>query len=131
VTVPDASAIIEMLTRSERGLRVESRLLESGSALHAPALLDLEVAQVLRRYEGRGEITAPWGKAAIRLLAALPISRYMHEPLLPRIWELRDNVTAYDAAYLALAEALHAPVVTCDRRLAKVKGVRATLEVID
>src|SRR5215207_4436900 len=109
-----------MLTRSERGLRVEARLLEGG-ALHAPALLDLEVAQVLRRYQLRGEITAAWGRAAVRLLAALPVTRYVHDPLLPRIWDLRDNFTAYDAAYIALAEALHAPVVTCDRKLAKVK----------
>jgi len=111
-------------------MRVEARLLEAGATLHAPALMDLEVAQVLRRYQSRGEITPSWGGAAMRLLAALPVSRYTHEPLLSRIWELRDNMTAYDAAYVALGEALQAPVVTCDLKLAKVRGLRTSIEVI-
>lgn len=128
--VPDASAIIELLTRSERGLRVEARLLGAGSSLHAPALLDVEVAQVLRRYVGRGDVSTHWARAAIGVMVAFPVTRYMHEPLLARIWELRGNVTAYDAAYVALAEALRAPVVTCDARLGKVKGLRAQIEVI-
>jgi predicted nucleic acid-binding protein len=131
VIVPDASAVIELLTRSERGLRVESRLLGDSVSLHAPALLDLEVAQVLRRYAARGDVSAHWARTAIGLMMTFPVTRYVHEPLLARIWELRENVTAYDAAYVALAEALRAPIVTCDARLGKVKGLRAVVEVIN
>lgn len=128
--VPDASAIIELLMRSDRGIRVEARLLGASASLHAPALLDVEVAQVLRRYVGRGDVSAHWARAAIGIMMVLPVTRYMHEPLLARIWELRENVTAYDAAYVALAEALRAPLLTCDVRLGKVKGLRAQVEVV-
>ena len=128
--VPDASAILELLTRSERGRRVEAALLAPKVSLHAPALLDLEVAQVLRRYVARGDLTPHWARTALGVMTAFPMTRYMHEPLLPRIWELRENVTAYDAAYVALAEGLGATLLTCDARLAKVKGMRAAVEVV-
>jgi predicted nucleic acid-binding protein len=130
VIVPDASAVLELLLRTERGSRVEERLLAAGESLHAPALLDLEVAQVLRRYVTRGDVSAHWAEMAIGIMAGFPLTRYFHEPLLPRVWALRENITAYDAAYVALAEALRAPLVTCDARLSKVKGLRATVEVI-
>lgn len=116
--------------RTERGKRVEARLLAGTASLHAPALLDLEVAQVLRRYLAAGDVSAHWARAALGIMAGLPVTRYFHEPLLPRIWDLRDNVTAYDAAYVALAEALRAPLLTCDARLARVKGFRTQVEVI-
>jgi predicted nucleic acid-binding protein len=130
VIVADASAILEVLLRSDIGLAAERRLLDRAETIHAPALIDLEVAQVLRRYLLRGEIDASWARAALRVMAAFPMERYMHEPLLPRIWELRENLTAYDAAYVALAEGLRARLVTCDARLADAPGIRADVELI-
>ena len=128
--VADASAIIEVLLRSESGLLIERRLLRSGETIHAPALIDVEVAQVLRRYVLRGDLVASWARGAIVLLGVFPIERYGHEPLLPRIWELRENLTAYDGAYVALAEGLRAPLLTCDERLANTPGIRARIELV-
>jgi predicted nucleic acid-binding protein len=103
--------------------------LARGDSLHAPHLLDVEVAQVLRRYSVAGNITPERGRQALTDLVDFPIHRSPHDVLLPRIWELRHNVTAYDAAYLALAEALAAPLVTCDARLASAPGHAARVEV--
>ncbi len=128
--VADASTIVEVLFRSEAGLLAERRLLRRGETIHAPALVDVEVAQVLRRYVLRGDLTPSWARTAIGLLGGFPMERYGHEPLLPRIWELRDNLTAYDAAYVALAEGLRAPLVTCDKRLANATGIRTSIELI-
>lgn len=128
--VADASAILELLLRSDAGLVAERRLLRRGETIHAPALVDVEVAQVLRRYVLRGDLTSSWARTAIGLLSGFPMERYGHEPLLPRIWELRDNLTAYDAAYVALAEGLRAPLLTCDGRLANATGIRASIELI-
>ena len=125
----DASAMLEVLLRTERGARIEDRLLSRGESLHAPHLLDVEVAQVLRRYAGAGSVTAARGRQALTDLADFPIHRYPHDVLLPRIWELRQNATAYDAVYLALAELLLAPLVTCDRKLASTRGHAARVEV--
>lgn len=98
--------------------------------LHAPQLLDVEVAQVLRRYEARREISAARGAQSLRLLAAFPLTRYAHVTLLPRIWSLRGNLTAYDAAYVALAEVLEATLLTRDRRLALAPGIRANVLLV-
>jgi predicted nucleic acid-binding protein len=130
VIVADASVIVEMLLRTDAGLAAEARLLRRGESIHAPALIDVEVAQVLRRYVARGEMPATGARAAIHVLAVFPMERYVHDPLLPRMWELRENLTAYDAAYVALAEALRAPLFTADRRLAKAPGIRAAVEVL-
>ena len=119
-----------MLLRTDTGLRVEERLLRRGETLHAPALIDLEVAQVLRRYVTRAQMTPLRARAAIDILMGLSMERYTHEPLMPRIWELRDNLTAYAAAYVALAEGLRAPLLTCDERLANAPGIRAVVDVI-
>jgi predicted nucleic acid-binding protein len=124
----DASAILEVLLRTDRGTRIEDRLLARGDSLHAPHLLDVEVAQVLRRYSVAGNITPERGRQALTDLVDFPIHRSPHDVLLPRIWELRHNVTAYDAAYLALAEALAAPLVTCDASLASAPGHAARVE---
>lgn len=129
--VADASAIIEMLLRTEAGSAVEARLFRRTETIHAPALVDLEVAHVLRRFVARGEMTPARADASIHVMIGLPIERHTHEPLLPRIWELRDNFTAYDAAYVALAEGLRAPLLTCDARLAGAPGTRAVFELID
>ena len=128
--VTDASAVLEVLLGTTAALDLQRRLFESGESLHAPHLLDLEIAQVLRRYVSGGELTPQRGKQALTDLADFPIRRYPHDLFLPRIWALRHNVTAYDATYLALAESLAAPVLTCDTRLATTSGHRATVELV-
>jgi len=105
-------------------------LFEEGETLHAPHLLDVEVAQVLRMYASAGLFGAERGVEALEDLADFPIARYPQQPFLPRIWELRHNVTAYDAAYLALAEALAAPLVTRDAKLASATGHQARIELM-
>ncbi len=130
MTVVDASAVLEVLLNSSAAPRVADRLLRASETLHAPHLIDLEVAQVLRRYAAAGELDARRGSEALENLAALPLARYSHEPFLPRIWELRHNVTAYDAAYIALAEALDAPLVTLDAALASSRNHHAVVELL-
>jgi len=127
--VVDASAMLEVLLGTATGALVEDRLLTGGESLHAPHLLDVEVAQVLRRYTAAGELTPERGREALMDLVDFPVHRYPHDLLLPRIWELRHNVTAYDAAYVALAETLAAPLVTCDARLAAAPRHAAKIEV--
>jgi predicted nucleic acid-binding protein len=123
--VVDASAVLEVLLQTPAAAHVSRRIFAAGETLHAPHLLDIEVAHALRRYVLFGTISSQRGGQSLAYFAQLPLSRYPHRPLLPRIWELRNNVTAYDAAYLALAEALGAPLVTCDRALkSAVRGVR-------
>ena len=121
--------MLEVLLRTRIGARVEDRLLSGRESLHAPHLLDVEVAQVLRRYAAAGDMSPERGREALTDLADFPVHRYSHEVLLPRIWELRQNLTAYDATYLALAETLIAPLVTCDARLASAPRHAAKVEV--
>lgn len=128
--VVDASALLEVLLRTPASKAVEGRLFAPGQTLHAPHLLDVEVAQVIRRYVANGEVHAERGRMALADLADFPLRRYPHDFLLPRIWDLRDNLTAYDAAYVALAEALEAPLLTRDRRLATAAGHRAKIDLI-
>ncbi len=128
--VGDASAILELLLQTERATAVDARLFRRGETIHAPALIDVEVAQVLRRYVSRGDMTSGWARNALDIMSKFPLERYTHEPLLGRMWELRENLTAYDAAYVALAEGLRAPLLTCDARLAKASGLRITVELI-
>jgi predicted nucleic acid-binding protein len=128
--VVDASVMLELLLGTPLAGRIMDRLFEPPVALHAPHLLDVEVAQVLRRYAARGELPARRGAAALRLLEGFPIRRHAHVPLLARAWALRANLTAYDAMYVALAEALGAALVTRDARLAAAPGSRARVEVL-
>jgi predicted nucleic acid-binding protein len=119
VIVVDASALLEVLLRTPAAEAVETRLFdEPRQSLHAPHLLDLEVTQVLRRYAAIGEIDEQRGTAALADLVDFPIRRYPHDFLLTRVWSLRSNFTAYDAVYVALAEALNARLLTRDQRLA-------------
>ena len=120
--VVDASIIIEVLIGSAVGRHAADRLFARGESLHAPHLLDVEVTQVLRRYASTGELKPGRAREAVQDLVDLPITRYPHAELLPRVWELRHNLTAYDAAYLALAEALDAPLVTRDSGIAGFRG---------
>jgi predicted nucleic acid-binding protein len=107
-----------------------SRLIfAAGETLHVPHLLDIEITQVLRRYARSAIISPERGAEALTDLVDLPLSRYPHFVLLPRIWQMRHNLTAYDATYLALAEALDAPLVTRDRALARAGG-QVRVEVI-
>ena len=128
--VVDASALLEVLLRTSFAKAVEDRLFAPQQTLHAPHLLDVEAAQVIRRYAANREIDGERGRAALADLAEFPVRRYPHDFLLQRIWELRNNLTAYDAAYVALAEALNAPLLTRDRRLAGAAGPFAHIEVI-
>ena len=129
MTVVDASVILEALLMTPDGAAIGGRLFASGATLHAPHLLDIEVAQVLRRLVRLGRLDAERGRIALADLAEFPIRRYPHAELLPRLWSLRDNLSAYDAAYIALAELLDAPLFTRDRRLAAAPGHRATVEL--
>lgn len=128
--VLDASAALEMLLGAPLGTRITQRLFLDGESLHAPHLIDVEIAQVLRRLARRGEIDATRTEQVFQDLMDLPISRYPHLMLMPRIWALRKNATAYDATYLALAEALDAQLITCDAALATVPGQSRRVEVI-
>ncbi len=120
--VLDASAVLELLRATATGERIRRRLQDAGETLCAPYLMDVEVAQALRRFERIGSLSAMRGAEALADLADLPLTRFPHEHLLGRIWELRHNVTACDAAYIALAEALHATLVTCDGKVASARG---------
>ena len=128
--VVDASAILEVLLRTPAAHRVEKRIFAPGQSLHAPHLIDLEVLQVLRRYAARREISGERGREAVSDLGAFRLRRWAHDALAARIWDLRQNLTAYDAAYVALAEALDAPLLTRDRRLASAPGIRARVEAV-
>lgn len=128
--VVDASAALEVLLRTPAAKAVEERLFDPAQTLHAPHLIDVEVAQVLRRYAASGEADAERCRVALADLADLPLTRYPHDILLQRAWELRGNLTAYDAVYVALAEALDAPLLTRDQRLANAPGHRARIEVV-
>jgi predicted nucleic acid-binding protein len=128
--VLDASATIEVLLQTPRAAEIKRRVLGGPEPLHAPYVLDLEVAQVLRRFVASGELAESRARGALQDLRDMPVMRYPHDLLLDRIWVLRKNLTAYDAAYVALAEALDAPLLTCDQRIAKAPGHRAKVEVV-
>jgi predicted nucleic acid-binding protein len=129
VIVVDASALLEVLLRTPAAAAVEQRLFEPGQSLHAPHLLDVEVAQVVRRYAANRAIEPERGRAVLVDLADFPVRRYPHGFLLPRVWQLRNNLTAYDAVYVALAEALDTSLLTRDRRLAATAGRHVRVEL--
>jgi len=131
VIVVDASALLEFLLQTPLGSRVEARLFRDRDELHSPHLADVEVTQGLRRLVRTGEVSPGRAAEAIADLVDLDLHRHPHLDLLTRAWTLRDNVTAYDAMYIALAEALDASIVTCDAPFAKAPGHRAHIDVIE
>lgn len=128
--VVDASALLEFLLQTPLGTRVEARLFRDGDELHAPHLVDVEVTQALRRLVRSREVSPDRAAEAIADLVQVDLHRHAHSDLLTRAWKLRDNITAYDAVYVALAEALGATVVTCDAPLGHAPGHRAPVEVV-
>jgi len=128
--VVDASALLELLLLTDKGGEVAERIAAPEETLHAPHLIDLEVTQVLRRYVARRQLDEARASQALEDLRDLDLNRYPHDVLLGRIWELRHNASAYDAAYLALAETLGALLLTSDARLREVPDARAHIEVL-
>jgi len=127
--VLDASAAVELLGDTPAGKRIVVRLASEG-VLHAPHLLDLEVASAFRRQSALGALEAERVVQALVLHQKLRIMRHPHYPYLDRIWDLRNNFSAYDACYLALTEALGATLLTRDKALASARLRRGTVEVI-
>jgi predicted nucleic acid-binding protein len=127
--VLDASAAVDWLLQTSAGQSIEKRIYSRNETLHAPHLLDLEVTQVLRRLAHQGVVSAHRAEQAVRDLLDLRIARYPHLVLLPRVWQLRHNFSAYDAAYIVLAEKLAAALVTRDARLASASGHAASVEL--
>ena len=128
--VLDASAAIEWLLQTSTGKRVEQQIFSQSESLHAPHLLDVEIIQVLRRLVRERVISAVRADQAITDLLDLRINRYPHFVLLPRIWQLRHNLSAYDAAYVALAEELDAILLTSDSRLASASAHSAQIHAL-
>jgi predicted nucleic acid-binding protein len=130
VIVIDASAVVEWLFGTDRGWRIEEHVFSRPHSLHAPHLLDVETTQALRRYVREKKMTEGRAQEALQDLIDIRILRHGHTALLRRAWELRRHLTAYDAVYVALAEALDAPLLTCDAQIAAAPGHRAIVEVI-
>jgi predicted nucleic acid-binding protein len=125
--VIDASAILELIAGPAPDQRLRRRALTGHGA--APELIDLEAASVIRRTVLAGEVDPDVGRERLQEIKNTPISRTAHRPLLSRIWELRDAITAYDATYVALAEQLDVPLLTCAAKLGRSNGHRAEIVV--
>lgn len=128
--VLDASAVVAVLLDPGSGAeRIRERIESPAESLHVPHVMDLEVLHALRRQALGGALSPRRSAEALEDLANITFVRYAHTSLMQRIWELKENVTAYDAAYVALAEALDAPLITMDARLAQVPGHSAAVEL--
>jgi predicted nucleic acid-binding protein len=129
VIVLDASAAVDWLLQTGAGRRIEKQIYSRDESLHAPHLIDLEVAQVLRRLSREQTVSERRADEAIEDLENMRITRYPHFVLLPRIWQLRHNLSAYDAAYVVLAEKIGATLITRDSRLASASGHSAKVQL--
>jgi predicted nucleic acid-binding protein len=127
--VLDASAVVDWLLQTPAGKRIEQHIYARKDTLHTVYLLDVEFAQVLRRLVREGRLARKRAEEAIEDLVVLRVTRYAPVLFLDRIWQLRQNLSAYDAAYVALAEELKAPLITRDQRIAAVPGHAAMIEV--
>lgn len=127
--VLDASAVVDWLLQTPAGQRIEQRIYARNDTLHTVYLLDVEFAQVLRRLVREGTLARQRAEEAIEDLIAVRVAPYAPGLLLNRIWQLRQNLSAYDAAYVALAEELKAPLITRDQKIAAAPGHKATVEV--
>jgi predicted nucleic acid-binding protein len=127
--VVDASLMIDLLLQEPEISTLEPLVLDRKTRLLAPDLLDLEVTQNLRRFVLKGRLASGHAESALKIYRDLFLTRYPHEPLLDRVWELRHNFTAYDASYVALAESVAVPLWTRDRRMAKAPGIRTEVQV--
>jgi predicted nucleic acid-binding protein len=130
VIVLDASAVLELLLDTPAGRSVAMRIEDPAVGIHVPHLVDVEVTHVLRRLARERSIEVAEAETALDDLRSLDLQRHSHEPLLDRAWALRENLSTYDAVYVALAEALEAPLLTCDRRLARSPGGKGRVELI-
>ena len=128
--VLDASAAVELVLRTPLAERIASRALQAAEEMHAPHLIDIEVAQALRRLSQSSDLPPVRAGLALADFRDLAIERHAHGALLPRIWSLRAVMSAYDASYVALAEALASPLLTCDGRLARAPAHTAHIELI-
>jgi predicted nucleic acid-binding protein len=128
--VVDASVVVDVLLDPQGTSALFPRLFGPRASLHAPDLVDLEVLQVLRRLERRRILALARAEDAVQALADLPVTRYPHAALAGRVWDLRGALTAYDAAYVALAEALGAPLLTRDAALAAAAPRTARVELV-
>jgi len=128
--VLDASAAVELVLQTPRAERIAARALHPAERLHAPHVIDVEVVQVMRRLVQAKEITVGRADVALSDFEGLTIERHAHRPLIRRVWGLRASLSAYDATYVALAEALAAPMLTCDEKLARAHGHKAKIEVV-
>lgn len=128
--VVDASAVLELLLQTSKAAAISGIALTEQERWHAPHLLDIEITQALRRLVQAKAIAAARAEQALSDLSQLVIERHEHLSLVARIWQLREAISAYDACYVALAEALDAPLLTCDGRLARAHGHAAQMRLV-
>ena len=128
--VLDASVLLEVLLSTALGKRSAERLLQGNEEFHAPHLLDVEFVQVLRKLALKKSISVADARRILQEFQSLPITRHSHLEYQARIWEMRESVSAYDGAYVALAEGLDAPLMTCDAKLSRSHGHRANVVLL-
>ena len=129
IAVLDASAVVEVVLGTPAGAQIGRRLADPAISLHSPEVVDLEVLNVIRRYVQAKRMAPDRAAAAVRSFSELDLQRHSHGPMLERIWGRRSNLSAYDAAYVALAEILDGPLLTTDRRLARAPNLPIPVEV--
>ena len=125
--VVDTSALVDLLLEAPPNALLIGRF-RNVTEMHVPHLIDVEFLSVLRRLEGRGALTVDQVDLSLRKLGQLPLHRYPHAPLSNRVWQLRHSLTAYDGQYIALAEMLGLPLVTCDIKMSNAHGHQAAIE---
>lgn len=129
--VLDASALVELILDTSTGQLVAAHIADPAEGLHVPHLVDIEVVQALRRYVREGELNTEEAEVALDDFLALDLQRHAHEPLLERVWELRKNLTAYDAVYVALAEVVDGVLLTCDGPLSRAPGMARRVVLVE